>query len=147
MASRPFLLPFLLSCSLISPLNAAASCSAHGCQLLNPCSAAEECASGLFCGTCPASGKTQPSCTRGQATPPTDFVGGLPFNKYTWLVTHNSFSILNEPSSTGVQRITFYNQEDTVTNQLRHRKVIFIISCLIQGSEKVRQSLAPLKRS
>lgn len=43
----------------------------------------------------------------------------LPFNKYTWLVTHNSFSIVNEPSFTGVQRVTFYNQEDTVTNQLR----------------------------
>ena len=46
-------------------------------------------------------------------------VKGLPFNRYTWLVTHNSFSIVDEPSYTGVQRVTFYNQEDTVTNQLR----------------------------
>lgn len=44
---------------------------------------------------------------------------GLPFNRYSWLVTHNSFSILGEPSRTGVERVTFYNQEDSVTNQLR----------------------------
>lgn len=46
-------------------------------------------------------------------------VKGLPFNRYSWLVTHNSFSILGEPSHTGVERITFYNQEDSITNQLR----------------------------
>ena len=46
-------------------------------------------------------------------------VNGLPFNKYTWIVTHNSFSIVDAPPLPGVQRMTFYNQEDTVTNQLR----------------------------
>jgi hypothetical protein len=46
-------------------------------------------------------------------------INGLPFNKYTWLVTHNSFSIVDAPPLPGVQRLTFYNQEDTVTNQLR----------------------------
>lgn len=45
-------------------------------------------------------------------------IGDLPFNKYSWLVSHNSFSIVDSPSLTGVQRLTFYNQEDTVTNQL-----------------------------
>lgn len=45
-------------------------------------------------------------------------MGGLPFNKYSWLVTHNSFSIVDAPALPGVQRLTFYNQEDTVTNQL-----------------------------
>lgn len=50
-------------------------------------------------------------------------VKGLPFNKYTWLVTHNSFSIVNEPSFTGTPRVTFFNQEDSVTNQLR------VLSC------------------
>lgn len=45
-------------------------------------------------------------------------VNGLPFNKYSWVVTHNSFSIVDAPSLPGVQRLTFYNQEDTVTNQL-----------------------------
>ncbi|KAK4477479.1 hypothetical protein RD792_016702 [Penstemon davidsonii] len=47
-------------------------------------------------------------------------ISGLPFNKYTWLVTHNAFSIVDAPSLTGAQRITFYNQEDSVTNQLRN---------------------------
>lgn len=46
-------------------------------------------------------------------------MNNLPFNKYTWIVTHNSFSIVDAPPLPGVQRITFYNQEDTVTNQLR----------------------------
>ncbi|MCO5575858.1 hypothetical protein L7F22_029663 [Adiantum nelumboides] len=45
--------------------------------------------------------------------------GGLPFNKYSWLTTHNSFSIVGEPSQTG-SRVTFYNQEDTVTDQLNN---------------------------
>ncbi|XP_051126988.1 PI-PLC X domain-containing protein At5g67130 isoform X2 [Andrographis paniculata] len=45
---------------------------------------------------------------------------GLPFNKYSWLVTHNAFSIVDAPLLTGAQRVTFYNQEDSVTNQLRN---------------------------
>ncbi|KAF6143963.1 hypothetical protein GIB67_017571, partial [Kingdonia uniflora] len=45
-------------------------------------------------------------------------VKDLAFNKYTWLVTHNSFSIVNAPTLPNVERVTFYNQEDTVTNQL-----------------------------
>ncbi|XP_020581190.1 PI-PLC X domain-containing protein At5g67130 isoform X2 [Phalaenopsis equestris] len=121
MATSPRLLQIFLSSSLISVFStAAAACATPGCQLLSPCSGAEECAPGLYCGTCPASGKTRPSCTRGQATHSTDIVKNLPFNKYTWLVTHNSFSIVTEPSFTGAQRITFYNQEDSVTNQLRN---------------------------
>lgn len=42
----------------------------------------------------------------------------LPFNKYAFLTTHNSFSIHGEPSHTGVPRITLYNQDDSVTDQL-----------------------------
>lgn len=55
-------------------------------------------------------------------------VGGLPFNKYTWLMTHNSFSIVDAPSLQGVQRLTFYNQEDTVTNQLMVCALLFPFS-------------------
>eukprot|EP00252_Welwitschia_mirabilis_P015761 TRINITY_DN3495_c0_g1_i3.p1 TRINITY_DN3495_c0_g1~~TRINITY_DN3495_c0_g1_i3.p1 ORF type:complete len:368 (-),score=46.55 TRINITY_DN3495_c0_g1_i3:277-1380(-) len=47
-------------------------------------------------------------------------VNDLPFNKYAWLTTHNSFSIIGEPSHTGTPRVTFYNQEDSVTNQLNN---------------------------
>ncbi|XP_021275329.1 PI-PLC X domain-containing protein At5g67130 [Herrania umbratica] len=94
------------------------SCSIGNCQVLDSCSQATDCGPGLYCGNCPALGKTQPFCIRGQATIPTSVIGGLPFNKYSWLVTHNSFSIVDAPSLPGVQRLTFYNQEDTVTNQL-----------------------------
>ncbi|KAL5819648.1 hypothetical protein ACOSQ3_023593 [Xanthoceras sorbifolium] len=96
------------------------ACSNGNCQVLDSCASATDCGSGLYCGTCPALGKTQPICTRGQATIPTSIIGGLPFNKYSWLVTHNSFSIVDAPSLPDVQRLTFYNQEDTVTNQLRN---------------------------
>lgn len=96
------------------------ACFTANCQLLDSCTSANDCGPGLYCGNCPALEKTQPFCTRGQANVPTSIVSGLPFNKYTWLVTHNSFSMVDAPSLTGAQRITFYNQEDTVTNQLRN---------------------------
>ncbi|KAL1824295.1 hypothetical protein ACET3Z_011073 [Daucus carota] len=96
------------------------SCSDGTCQFMEPCSTATDCGQGLYCGNCPEIGKAQPICTRGQANIPTSIISGLPFNKYTWLMTHNSFSIVDAPLLTGSQRITFYNQEDTVTNQLRN---------------------------
>ncbi|XP_074295361.1 PI-PLC X domain-containing protein At5g67130 [Silene latifolia] len=100
--------------------NASLACSNGNCQLLETCSAPTDCAPGMYCGNCPSANKRQPVCTRGQVTIPTSVISGLPFNKYTWLVTHNAFSNVNAPSLPGVQRITFYNQEDTVTNQLRN---------------------------
>jgi len=42
----------------------------------------------------------------------------LPFNKYAWLTTHNSFAIEGEPSATGSILKTNMNQEDSVTDQL-----------------------------
>ncbi|KAK4781072.1 hypothetical protein SAY87_017178 [Trapa incisa] len=114
-----FLLQLLFS-SLLLMFPTSFSCSNGACQVLESCVAATDCGPGLYCGNCPALGKNQPFCTRGQATMPTSIIDGLPFNKYTWLVTHNSFSIVDAPSLPGVQRMTFYNQEDTVTNQLRN---------------------------
>ncbi|KAK7252821.1 hypothetical protein RIF29_37040 [Crotalaria pallida] len=96
------------------------SCSNGNCHVMEACSSASDCGPGLYCSTCPLIGRKQPFCTRGQATFPTSFVNGLPFNKYSWIMTHNSFSILDAPPLPGVQRLTFYNQEDTVTNQLRN---------------------------
>ncbi|WCJ31188.1 PLC-like phosphodiesterases superfamily protein [Euphorbia peplus] len=93
--------------------------TAHS-QVLSSCTAATNCGPGLFCGNCASAGKDQPFCTRGQAIIPTSIIDGLPFNKYTWLVTHNSFSIVDAPPVSGVQRLTLYNQEDSVTNQLRN---------------------------
>ncbi|GLU20040.1 hypothetical protein SLE2022_362570 [Rubroshorea leprosula] len=104
---------------LFSLFDISISCSSGSCQVLESCSLPTDCGPGLYCGNCPALRMTQPICTRGQATVPTSVIGGgLPFNKYSWLVTHNSFSIVDAPPLPGVQRLTFYNQEDTVTNQL-----------------------------
>ncbi|ONK70329.1 uncharacterized protein A4U43_C05F32610 [Asparagus officinalis] len=111
--------PILLLSLLLVP-SPAAACSSGACQLLDSCSRADDCSAGLYCGKCAAAGKKQPICVRGQANQPASIVKDLPFNKYTWIMTHNSFSIDGEPSSTGVPRVTFYNQEDTVTNQLRN---------------------------
>ncbi|KAM0970742.1 hypothetical protein ACFX13_019022 [Malus domestica] len=109
---------FLLLFSFLATSTTA--CSNGNCQVLETCAAATDCGPGLYCGNCPASGRNQPVCTRGQAIVPTSIINRLPFNKYTWLVTHNSFSIVDAPPVAGVQRLTFYNQEDTVTNQLRN---------------------------
>ncbi|CBI21399.3 hypothetical protein VitviT2T_011012 [Vitis vinifera] len=111
-----FLLLLIISVLIIN----SAACSNRNCQVLEPCSLPTDCGPGLYCGNCPAMGKNQPICTRGQATIPTTIINGLPFNKYSWLMTHNAFSIVDAPPLPGVQRITFYNQEDTVTNQLRN---------------------------
>eukprot|EP01018_Ginkgo_biloba_P013669 Gb_31703 [translate_table: standard] len=112
------MIPILLMVFLFSIV--ASACSNGNCQLLNSCSKAGDCGSGLFCSNCPAVGESQPVCVRGQATRVTSVVNGLPFNRYTWLTTHNAFSIDGEQSYTGTARVTFYNQEDTVTNQLNN---------------------------
>ncbi|XP_061340981.1 PI-PLC X domain-containing protein At5g67130 [Gastrolobium bilobum] len=101
-------------------LTSSAPCFNGKCQVLEACSAATDCGPGLYCGNCPALGRTQPFCIRGQATLATSVVNGLPFNKYSWIMTHNSFSNVDASPLPGVQRLTFYNQEDTVTNQLRN---------------------------
>ncbi|CAL5187868.1 unnamed protein product [Lathyrus oleraceus] len=94
--------------------------SPENSQVVETCSASSDCGPGFYCGHCPGIGRTQSVCTRGQATVVTSIVNGLPFNKYSWIMTHNSFSIMDAPFLNGIQRLTFYNQEDTVTNQLRN---------------------------
>src|SRR4051812_20008770 len=42
----------------------------------------------------------------------------LPFNKYSWLTTHNSFAVTGTPSATGAPIVSPPNQEDSVTSQL-----------------------------
>ncbi|KAI3500435.1 hypothetical protein L1887_36256 [Cichorium endivia] len=78
------------------------------------------CDSGLRCGTCPASGNTRPRCTRTQPLSPTSKVNGLPFNRYTWLTTHNSFAVSGTKSPTGGPVLGPANQEDSVTSQLQN---------------------------
>lgn len=44
---------------------------------------------------------------------------GLPFNRYAWLTTHNSFARLGQIRSPfGTPNVSPRNQQDTVTQQL-----------------------------
>ncbi|GER51357.1 PLC-like phosphodiesterases superfamily protein [Striga asiatica] len=78
------------------------------------------CNSGLTCASCPANGNTRPRCTRTQPIIPISRVNGLPFNRYTWLTTHNSFARSGSISGTGSTLLAPTNQEDSVANQLRN---------------------------
>ncbi|KAF2606593.1 hypothetical protein F2Q68_00043416 [Brassica cretica] len=49
---------------------------------------------------------------------PISKVKGLPFNKYSWLTTHNSFARLGEVSKTGSVILAPTNQQDSITSQL-----------------------------
>lgn len=89
-------------------------------QLGNTCSSDSVCDAGLKCETCPANGNTRPRCTRIQPVSPTSKVNGLPFNKYSWLTTHNSFALSGATSATGSALVTEFNQEDSVTSQLNN---------------------------
>ncbi|KAL8528700.1 hypothetical protein ACS0TY_006232 [Phlomoides rotata] len=87
-------------------------------QIGETCS--NNCDSGLACATCPANGNTRPRCTRIQPIIPTSKVKGLPFNKYSWLTTHNSFARDGSTSGTGSTLLAPTNQEDSITEQLKN---------------------------
>ncbi|XAR72907.1 hypothetical protein NMG60_11019707 [Bertholletia excelsa] len=84
------------------------------------CVANGNCDSGLHCETCLANGNVRPRCTRIQPLIPTSKVRGLPFNRYSWLTTHNSFARLGERSETGSVILSPTNQQDSVTDQLNN---------------------------
>ncbi|GLT60436.1 hypothetical protein SLA2020_332020 [Shorea laevis] len=97
--------------------------------LLGSCSALEKgqlcinngnCDSGLHCETCIANGNLLPRCTRIQPVDPFSKVKGLPFNRYSWLTTHNSFAKLGERSATGSVILAPTNQQDSITSQLNN---------------------------
>ncbi|KAF0921785.1 hypothetical protein E2562_020080 [Oryza meyeriana var. granulata] len=84
------------------------------------CSTVADCGAGQWCFDCEPEFAGS-KCVRSAATNPFQLTNNsLPFNKYAYLTTHNSFAIVGEPSHTGVPRITFDNQEDTVTDQLKN---------------------------
>eukprot|EP01018_Ginkgo_biloba_P019760 Gb_09111 [translate_table: standard] len=97
-----------------------AFCASGKCQIHDACMVNKNCAAGLHCETCIAVGRLIPRCTRIQPVNPIFKVGGLPFNRYSWLTTHNSFAILGEQSHTGTRRLTLPNQQDSVTSQLNN---------------------------
>ncbi|KAJ4716299.1 PI-PLC X domain-containing protein [Melia azedarach] len=78
------------------------------------------CNKGLHCETCLANGNVRPRCTRIQPLNPTSQVKALPFNRYSWLTTHNSFAILGAKSPIGSLILTPENQQDSITSQLNN---------------------------
>ncbi|EPS66598.1 hypothetical protein M569_08178 [Genlisea aurea] len=78
------------------------------------------CDSGLHCETCPANGNIRPRCTRIQPVDPLSKTRGLPFNRYSWLTTHNAFARFGEKSSTGSVILAPQNQQDSITDQLNN---------------------------
>uniref|UniRef100_A0A1D1Z3S4 PI-PLC X domain-containing protein At5g67130 n=1 Tax=Anthurium amnicola TaxID=1678845 RepID=A0A1D1Z3S4_9ARAE len=83
------------------------------------CSADRDCGAGLHCDPCAPAGNTR-RCTRIKPSDPQSKAKGLPFNRYSWLTTHNSFALLGQASATGATVIAPTNQEDTVTAQLQN---------------------------
>ncbi|RXH99849.1 hypothetical protein DVH24_021651 [Malus domestica] len=79
-----------------------------------------DCDSGLHCETCVADGNVVPKCTRIKPISPISQVQTLPFNKYSWLTTHNSFARLGDRSATGSLIIAPTNQQDSITEQLNN---------------------------
>ncbi|KAF3435584.1 hypothetical protein FNV43_RR22674 [Rhamnella rubrinervis] len=84
------------------------------------CVADSNCDSGLHCETCIANGNVRPRCTRIKPINPTSQVKGLPFNRYSWLTTHNAFARLGQRSATGSIIVAPSNQQDSITDQLNN---------------------------
>ncbi|CAO2817302.1 unnamed protein product [Amaranthus hypochondriacus] len=98
---------FLISCA----------CSNGDCKVIDGCGKCEE---GFNCFSCIV-GFEGPRCVRTTATDQFKLLNNsLPFNKYAFLTTHNAFAIEGESSRTKSPRITFSNQEDTITQQLQN---------------------------
>ncbi|CAA7400293.1 unnamed protein product [Spirodela intermedia] len=88
-------------------------------QIGETCTEDRNCDAGLHCGSCVADGNPR-RCTRIEPSDPQSKAKGLPFNRYSWLTTHNSFALDGQKSSTGSSLIASTNQEDSVTAQLNN---------------------------
>lgn len=55
-------------------------------------------------------------------------VKGLPFNRYSWLTTHNSYARLGVKSATGSVIIAPTNQQDSITSQLNVCLFLLVVS-------------------
>ncbi|PWA72293.1 PLC-like phosphodiesterase, TIM beta/alpha-barrel domain-containing protein [Artemisia annua] len=80
----------------------------------------KSCDSGLQCGTCTGNVTVPHRCIRIQPHNPLSKERGLPYNKYTWLMTHNSFAKMGHRSDTGAILLAPMNQQDSVTAQLEN---------------------------
>lgn len=117
------LVTLLLSIILHNAAVGYASCSNRQCKLLEDCSRNSDCAAGLYCSKCqyPIPRFTGSKCVRSTVTNQFKLVNNsMPFNKYAFLTTHNSFAIEGERHNTKAPRVTFRNQEDSITEQLHN---------------------------
>ncbi|CAN6439309.1 unnamed protein product [Victoria cruziana] len=87
---------------------------------ISSCAENENCGFGFLCQQCPAEGVLSPRCTRILPTNPLAHVKSLPFNRYTWLTTHNSYAVQGKKEVGGVPRLSPSNQEDSVLSQLQN---------------------------
>ncbi|KAJ8492103.1 hypothetical protein OPV22_013824 [Ensete ventricosum] len=110
----------LLSLLLLLLLHSRLLPSSSAAQLGSICLSNGNCDAGLHCETCLANGNLRPRCTRIQPSDPKSKGNGLPFNRYAWLTTHNSFARLGQRSRTGTPVIAPENQQDSVTGQLNN---------------------------
>lgn len=63
--------------------------------------------------------------------------GGLAFNQYSWLTTHNSYARAGSTSATGSTLLSPTNQEDSVTNQLNVRTYVRNIYIYIASKRSI----------
>ncbi|KAL4360442.1 hypothetical protein GQ457_04G010770 [Hibiscus cannabinus] len=114
-------MPLILFAVLLitsSVITSTFACSNGQCQLGDGCSSDADCQTGLSCFSC-AGAFEGSRCVRSTATNLFQINNSLPFNKYAFVTTHNSFANEEEPHHTGF-RLTFVNQEDSVTKQLNN---------------------------
>ncbi|KAH9607008.1 hypothetical protein KSS87_013783 [Heliosperma pusillum] len=98
-------------------------CSNHSCKLLEKCSSNSDCGDGLYCFNCryPNPRIFNSRCVRSTVTNPFKLVNNsLPFNKYAFLTTHNSFAIKVDLEEEKFPTVTLTNQEDSITQQLNN---------------------------
>ncbi|KAG0486984.1 hypothetical protein HPP92_009079 [Vanilla planifolia] len=84
------------------------------------CLADMNCDAGLHCETCLADGNLRPRCTRTRPSDPKSKGTDLPFNRYAWLTTHNSFARLGARPRAGSLILAPANQQDSITDQLQN---------------------------
>ncbi|XP_054782694.1 PI-PLC X domain-containing protein At5g67130-like [Prosopis cineraria] len=126
------LLPFVIASIFLISSSSASSVPDHNknlnkFQVLEKCSSRRHCGVGQFCSSCPI--KFEGSrCVRSTTSNPFNLLNdSLPFNRYAYLTTHNSFAIQKEGpkenqtlNTTELPRVTFSNQEDSITQQLHN---------------------------
>ncbi|XP_065009341.1 PI-PLC X domain-containing protein At5g67130-like isoform X1 [Musa acuminata AAA Group] len=98
-------------------LSVGSSLLSSAAKLGEGCSANQDCDAGLRCDGCDGDLGV---CVRIRPYEPRSKGKDLPFNKYSWLTTHNSFADAGAHSATGATLITFTNQHDNITSQLNN---------------------------